>query len=504
MGEAILEMSKITKAFPGVKALNEVDFTVRKGEIHALIVENGAGKSTLMKVLTGIYKPDAGQILYKGQPFHPRDPKHAQMEGISIIHQELNLLNDLDVAENIFVSREPRKCKNLLIDDKTMHQEAAKLLQRLGLSMDPYEKVGNLSVAQKQMTEIAKALSVKSEVLILDEPTSALSEKEVQVLFRILRQLKADGVGIVYISHRLEEFDQIVDWVTVLRDGCFVASTSWAEQTIDSLVKLMVGREITEQFPPRHAKIGDVVLDVRNLSQKKLLQDVGIQVRAGEVVGLAGLMGAGRTEFARAIFGADPIISGEVYLHGKKIRIRNPGDAIQHGIIYLPEDRKKDGVFLDQSVAMNITIANLPAYSTAGVISQSVCKQVIAQQIEHLRIKTPTPAQLMRFLSGGNQQKALIARWLCRQADVLIFDEPTRGIDVGAKYEVYSLINQVAEQGVAVILISSDMSEILGMSDRIVVMCEGRVTGELDGATATQEAVLHMASDTYKTVGKVV
>ena len=494
MGEAILEMSKITKAFPGVKALNEVDFTVRKGEIHALIGENGAGKSTLMKVLTGIYKPDAGQILYKGQPFDPRDPKHAQMEGISIIHQELNLLNDLDVAENIFVSREPRKCKNLLIDDKTMHQEAAKLLQRLGLSMDPYEKVGNLSVAQKQMTEIAKALSVKSEVLILDEPTSALSEKEVQVLFRILRQLKADGVGIVYISHRLEEFDQIVDWVTVLRDGCFVASTSWAEQTIDSLVKLMVGREITEQFPPRHAKIGDVVLDVRNLSQKKLLQDVGIQVRAGEVVGLAGLMGAGRTEFARAIFGADPIISGEVYLHGKKIRIRNPGDAIQHGIIYLPEDRKKDGVFLDQSVAMNITIANLPAYSTAGVISQSVCKQVIAQQIEHLRIKTPTPAQLMRFLSGGNQQKAIIAREVDRDKPLIVAVQPTRGLDVGAIEYIHSQLVAERDKGKAILLVSLELDEVMNLSDRILVLYEGEIVGELDPKkTTVQELGLYMA-----------
>lgn len=504
MGEVILEMRGITKEFPGVKALNQVHFAVRRGEVHALIGENGAGKSTLMKILTGIYKPTAGELIYKGKPFFPNDPKHAQTEGISIIHQELNLLNDLDVAENIYISREPRKYKNVLIDDKRMHESAGKLLKRLGLDIDPYEKVRNLSVAQKQMIEIAKALSVDSEVLILDEPTSTLSEKEVQVLFGIIRKLREENVAIVYISHRLEEFDQIVDWVTVLRDGSYVDSCSWKEQTIDNLVKQMVGREITEQFPKRHAKIGEVVFEAKDITQKRLLKKVSIQVRAGEVVGLAGLVGAGRTELARAIFGADHIESGEFLLGEKSVKIRCPDDAIRSGIVYLPEDRKKDGVFLDQSVAMNITIANLREYAKNGVIREGAYQEAIQEKIQDLRIKTPSVSQLAQFLSGGNQQKVLIARWLCRNAKVIIFDEPTRGIDVGAKYEVYSLINRVAENGAAVIMISSDMAEILGMSDRIVVMCEGRVTGELSGAEATQEAVLHMASDTNKDMRKVV
>lgn len=504
MGEVILEMRGITKEFPGVKALDGVNFVVRKGEVHALIGENGAGKSTLMKILTGIYKPTSGELIYKDKAFSPRDPLYAQTEGISIIHQELNLLNDLDVAENIFVCREPRKFRNFLIDDKRMHTMAGELLKRLGLTIDPYEKVENLSVAQKQMIEIAKALSVDSEVLILDEPTSALSEKEVQVLFEIIRQLRKDGVAIVYISHRLEEFEQIVDWVTVLRDGCFVSSESWKELTIDRLVKEMVGREITEQFPKRNAKVGEVAFAAKDITQKPLLKHVDINVRAGEVVGLAGLVGAGRTELARAIFGADCIDSGEFFLKGNKIRIHCPDDAIRNGIVYLPEDRKKDGVFLDQSVAMNITIANLKAYAKSGVIQENIYQETVWEKINDLRIKTPSAEQLAQFLSGGNQQKVLIARWLCRDADVIIFDEPTRGIDVGAKYEVYSLINHVAENGAAVIMISSDMAEILGMSDRIIVMCEGKVTGELSREEATQEAVLHLASDTYKDGRKVV
>lgn len=490
----LLSMQGITKTFPGVKALDNVHFEVRPGEVHALIGENGAGKSTLMKVLTGIYKQNEGTITFKGEPFEAKNPKDAQTKGISIIHQELNLLPDLTVMENIFISREIKKFGGLVLDDEKMNQESRKMLLDLGMDVDPKTKMDDLSVAKKQMVEIAKALLVKSEILILDEPTSALSTNEVEILFKIIKKLRSEGVGIVYISHRLEEFDEIVDTVTILRDGTYVKTKPWKESSIDEVVRYMVGRELTDKYPDREVEIGDVIFEAKNFSRGNVLKDVSINVRAGEVLGLAGLMGAGRTELARAIFGADHKDSGQVFVHGKEIKIKNPNDAIKAGVLYLSEDRKRDGLFLDLEVDMNITIANINGFANYGVINEKVCSEAVDTKIKELHVKTPSAKQVVQYLSGGNQQKVLIARWLCLESDLIIFDEPTRGIDVGAKYEIYTLINELAKQGKAIIMISSEMSEVLGMSDRIAVMHEGRVTGEIMISEATQENVLQMAS----------
>ena len=491
---SILQMKGISKRFPGVMALDGVDFELFPGEIHALIGENGAGKSTLMKVLMGIYRADGGEILLKGQPFEAQNPKDAQAHGISMIFQEFNLLPDLTVAENLFVAREPRKLKGLMIDDKTMIREAKALLDSLDLNISPTRRVSALSVAEMQMVEIAKALLSNSDVLILDEPTSALAEHEVNKLFGILRRLRDQDVAIIYISHRLEEFDKIVDKVTILRDGKYIATRKWQDITLPEMISMMVGRDITEQYPPRHSHIGDVVLEARHFSNKKL-KDVSLSVRAGEVLGMAGMMGAGRTEFARALFGADALKAGELYMKGEKIAIHEPIDAVAHKIAYLPEDRKKDGLLLDQSVDMNILLASLDRCARHGLIDEKKCGDVVTEKISDLAVKTPSARQLVKFLSGGNQQKVLVCRWLCLDSQVVIFDEPTRGIDVGAKYEIYTLINRMADAGAAVIMISSDMSEILGMSDRIAVMYEGRLVGEIDRAAATQEKILNMASN---------
>ena len=490
----ILEMKGICKSFPGVKALDMVDFELHPGEIHALIGENGAGKSTLMKVLTGIYKPDSGRITLRGKPFQAQNPKHAEQNGISMIYQEFNLLPHLTVAENIFVAREPKKLGGLLIDDRRMIAETQKLLDSLDLTISPTQKVMRLSVAEMQMVEIAKALFSRSDILILDEPTSALAENEVNKLFDILQRLRQQKVAIIYISHRLEEFEHIVDRITVLRDGQYIATRDWADITVPEMISMMVGRSLTEQYPARHARIGDVVLEARNFSNKKL-KGVSLSVRSGEVLGMAGMMGAGRTEFARAIYGADRITSGELYMNGKRIQVHSPSDAIENNIVYLPEDRKKSGLLLDQSVQMNILLASLGKCASHGIVNEKDCNRVVQEKVDSLSVKTPSYSQWVKFLSGGNQQKVLIGRWLCLDSKVVIFDEPTRGIDVGAKYEVYTLINRMAETGAAVIMISSEMSEILGLSDRIAVMYEGQMVGEITREEATQEKVLNMASN---------
>lgn len=492
--DSILKMKEISKIFPGVKALENVNFELYPGEIHALIGENGAGKSTLMKVLTGIYQADSGEIFLKGQPYHSKNPKDALNHGISMIYQEFNLLPDLTVAENIFVAREPHRFHNLLIDDRAMLHETEKLMQSLDLKIPANCKVSRLSVAEMQMVEIAKALFSKSDILVLDEPTSALAEHEVNKLFDILRKLRSQGVAIIYISHRLEEFDKIVDRVTILRDGKHIATRGWADITVPEMISMMVGRSIADQYPPRNSRIGDMVLEARNFSNKKL-KDVSLYVRSGEVLGLAGMMGAGRTEFARAIYGADHVSSGELWMNGQKIEVKCPNDAIANHIVYLPEDRKKSGLLLDQSVHMNILLASLKNCAKKGLLNEKKCSSVVRDKVRDLGVKTPTTRQLVKFLSGGNQQKVLIARWLCLDSKVIIFDEPTRGIDVGAKYEVYSLINRMAESGAAVIMISSEMPEILGMSDRIAVMYEGRMIGDIAASEATQERVLNMASN---------
>jgi ribose transport system ATP-binding protein len=494
----ILRMENVTKSFPGVKALDNVRFELNSGEVHALAGENGAGKSTFMKILTGIYKLDEGTIFYKGEQFIPLGPKHAQDVGISIIHQELNLLPDLTVADNIYVAREPRRRLNGIIDDKKMVLYTRELLGKLGLSINARAFVKDLSIAEQQMVEIAKALVVHAEILVLDEPTSALSITEAETLFNTIRRLRLEGVGIIYISHRLEEFDEIVDRVTVLRDGKYISTHHWKEFSMPALIKDMVGRDITEEYPKRNREIGDVFFEVKNLTRKTpvktILENVSFNLRRGEVLGLAGLMGAGRTELARSIIAAEQPTSGTIVLNQRALKIKSPSDAIENGITYLPEDRKDAGLFLDQNVEFNITVANLDSISKAGVLNSRKGEMISNNKVTQLRIKTPSLKQNVRYLSGGNQQKVLVGRWLCRDFDVVIFDEPTRGIDVGAKYEVYNLINQIVQQGAGVIMISSEMSEIIGMSDRIFVMCEGKITGELDIKDATQELILELAS----------
>lgn len=490
-------MEGISKSFPGVQALKDVHFEVQSGEVHALIGENGAGKSTLMKCLTGIYVPEEGTMTFKGEPWKVSNPKEATDKGISIIHQELNLMNALTVAQNIFIGREPRKM-SFVLDDKKMRRETLKLMERIDFYLDPDAIVGTLTVAQMQMVEILRSLVVDTDILVLDEPTSSLTSAEVDKLFTIIRGLRDAGKGIVYISHRLEEFEHIVDKVTVLRDGQYVNTKLWKETTINEMIASMVGREMTEQFPERHAEIGEVVLEAKNIVRGKVLKNCSMYLRRGEVLGMAGLMGAGRTELARAIYGADKIDSGEVFINGKKVNIHNPKDAVKLGIAYLSEDRKRDGLMLDQDVSFNTYIANLDKYSKGGVVNDKDIRKTVGEFVEAISIKTPSLQQLTQFLSGGNQQKVLVARWLCKKSDIIFFDEPTRGIDVGSKYEIYCLINELAENGAAVVMITSEMAEILGMSDRIMVMYEGTVVGELSAEEANQEIVLHMASNTHR------
>lgn len=406
-------------------------------------------------------------------------------------------MNALTVAQNIFIGREPRKM-SFVLDDKKMRRETLKLMERIDFYLDPDAIVGTLTVAQMQMVEILRSLVVDTDILVLDEPTSSLTSAEVDKLFTIIRGLRDAGKGIVYISHRLEEFDHIVDKVTVLRDGQYVNTKLWKETTINEMIASMVGREMTEQFPERHAEIGEVVLEAKNIVRGKVLKNCSMYVRRGEVLGMAGLMGAGRTELARAIYGADKIDSGEVFINGKKVNIHNPKDAVKLGIAYLSEDRKRDGLMLDQDVSFNTYIANLDKYSKGGIVNDKDIRKTVGEFVEALSIKTPSLQQLTQFLSGGNQQKVLVARWLCKKSDIIFFDEPTRGIDVGSKYEIYCLINELAENGAAVVMITSEMAEILGMSDRIMVMYEGTVVGELSAEEANQEIVLHMASNTHR------
>ncbi len=492
--QVLLKMEGIDKAFPGVQALKNAKLEVQEGEVHVLIGENGAGKSTLMKILTGVYKKDSGKILFKGKDFYVKNPKEAAERGVSIIHQEFNLLPHLTVAQNIYIGREPKKNK-FIIDEKKMIKDTESVLKSLNLSINPNERVDKLSVAEQQMVEIAKALAFKSEVLLLDEPTSALTESEIEDLFKIIKKLKAEGVGIVYISHRMEEFKHIADRITVLRDGSYIGTRNWKDIDINEIIKMMVGRDIKDQYPKRNPKIGEVVFEAKNISRKGKLHDVSFNVKKGEILGFAGLMGAGRTEVARAIFGADSIDSGEFYLEGNKIKIKSPVDAIKNQIAYLSEDRKRDGLLLDLDVEFNTVIANIKEYSKLSVVNDKMCKKVSTEKVNDLKTKTPSLGQKTKFLSGGNQQKVLIGRWLCRDTKVLIFDEPTRGIDVGAKYEVYTLMKELAEKGVAIIMISSELPEILGMSDRIIVMHEGKKTGELDITDATQEKIMSLASN---------
>ena len=490
----LLEMKGISKRFRGVQALNGVNFDLREGEVHALVGENGAGKSTLMKVLTGIHQPDAGEIFYLGKPYAVKNIGESQALGISMVHQELNMMNDLTVAQNIFIGREMRS--GFIIKDNDMVKETRAIFDHIGIDIDPKIKLGRLTVGKQQMVEIAKAVSRDCKILILDEPTAALTQTEIDELFRIMADLKSKGIGMIYISHRMDEIKTISDRITVMRDGEYVGTVDTDSVTKDEIINMMIGRVVYED-PKTHSEVpedAETVLEVKNLTSGNLFKNVSFKLRKGEVLGFSGLMGAGRTEVARAIFGADPIDSGEIYVNGKPVSIKSPKDAVNLGIGYLSEDRKRYGLMLDKSVAENTALASLDKYIKFGIINDRKIKE--EAQIENAKLKTKTPSmeQALKNLSGGNQQKVIIARWLIKNSDILIFDEPTRGIDVGAKSEIYTLMNELARSGKSIIMISSELVEILRMSDRVLVMCEGKKTGELDISEANQEKIMQLAT----------
>jgi ribose transport system ATP-binding protein len=493
----LISVLDVSKSFPGVRALNNVRLELLAGEVHALVGENGAGKSTLMKILAGIYSRDSGEIRYNGEPVNFATPRAAQMMGIGIIHQELQLMNHLTVAQNIFIGREPRGRARIFLDDDRLNRQAREILVHMNLSLDPRATVGGLTVAKQQMVEIAKALSFNSRVLIMDEPTAALNATEIAELFNIIRELKARGVGIIYISHKMDELEQISDRVTVLRDGEYVATVPTATTSLDTIIGMMVGRALANdvKHPPLVARHGEVALEVRDLNCGPLVKNVGFTLRRGEILGFAGLMGAGRTEVARAIFGADRAESGEIIVGGKTARIRSPADAVALGIGYLSEDRKQFGLAIGMDVESNVVMATLARHLKLGfILRRRSIRSTVNSFIRLLNIRTPSPTQEVRLLSGGNQQKIVVAKWLARDCDVLFFDEPTRGIDVGAKTEIHKLLRSLADEGKAIVMISSELPEILRMSDRIIVMCEGRVTGELAWKDATQERIMQLAT----------
>lgn len=489
----ILEMTSISKGFPGVQALNDVSFFCRRGHVHALVGENGAGKSTLMKIMTGAYQPDAGQIVFKGIPRVISHPSEAQELGISIIYQEFNLVPYMSVAENIFVGREPRTALGL-VDWRAMRTQATALLSDLNVTVDVDAWVRELPVAQQQMVEIAKALSLDADIIIMDEPTAALAETEVQVLFDIVERLKKQGRCIVFISHRLKEVFQIADDITVMRDGEVTAFRLAAETDIREVTNLMVGRELDQHFPPKTVAAHDEeVLTVRNLNKQNILRDVNLTLRKGEIVGIAGLEGHGQRELVRVIFGADGKDSGEVLVEGVKREITSPREAISAGIAFVSDDRKTEGIILDLSVLENVALPSLPSRASAGFINQSAERQTVSKIVEELNVKTPSLEQLTVFLSGGNQQKVVLAKWLITQPKIIIFAEPTRGIDVGAKEEIYRLMRDFADHGTAILMVSSELGEILGMSDRVLVMHDGQVVAEFTGEEATESAIMHAA-----------
>jgi ribose transport system ATP-binding protein len=496
MTDCLVKMERIEKMFPGVKALDDCRFELLPGEVHGLVGENGAGKSTLMKVLAGIYKKDAGTITVKGRPVEIHTTKQAQALGISIIHQELNLMRHLTAAQNIFIGREQKKGMPFLVDDGEIRQKAAELFKLINLRLDPSIQVAGLTVAQQQMIEIAKALSFNMDVLVMDEPTSALSETEIEELFKVIRNFRDQGKGIVYISHRMDELHHICDRVTVMRDGRYIATTPMKEITTEQIISQMVGREIYES---RHShgdtSKNEVVLEVKNLNRGRIVQNVSFDLHRGEILGFAGLLGAGRTETMRLIFGADPMESGEIFVNGKKVVIKHPRDAVRRGIGYLSEDRKRYGLALGMSVKVNTVMASLEKFlRPPGIIDEKAVKKVSVEYVKKLNTRTPSVDQLAKNLSGGNQQKVVVGKWLVKNSDILVFDEPTRGIDVGAKSEIYKLLNELADQGKAIIMISSELPEILRMSHRIVVMCEGRVTATLSAEESTQEKIMHYAT----------
>lgn len=494
-GNVIVRMEGISKSFPGVKALDRVDFDLRAGEVMALLGENGAGKSTLMKILSGVYQRDEGRVTVFDREVEANlTPRGAQDLGITMIHQELNMCNHLTVAENIFLGREIKRPDGRL-DNREMNRLSKQVLERLGIDIRPTDILGNLQLSKQQMVEIAKALATDAKVFIMDEPTSALTAREIQDLFKIIRQLRDEGRGIIYISHRLEELQYIVDRVTVLRDGQLIRAMDWQDTSLAEIISLMVGRDIKEKFPRVETPRADKIFEVQGLNAGRMVRDVSLSVYEGEILGIAGLVGAGRTEVTRAIVGVDPKEGGRLFLDGREIFIRKPMDAISQGVVLVPEDRKRDGLCVKLSVTSNVELPNLDTVSSAtGHVHVQKVRDMVRKAIRDLGIRLPGPHVDAASLSGGNQQKVVVAKWLARTSRVVIFDEPTRGIDVAAKVEIYHLMNQLKQQGIGVMFISSEMPEVLGIADRILVMADGRVTGELTREEATQEKVLQLAT----------
>jgi ribose transport system ATP-binding protein len=493
----ILDIRQISKSFPGVQALDSISFSVRAGEVHALVGENGAGKSTLIKILSGVYHATSGSFTFKGKEVHINGPLEAQMLGMSVVHQELKLVESLTVAENIYLGR-PVRTKALgflpLVDWKKMTEDGNALLEKLKVKLDLGARVSRLSIAQKQIVEICKALSFNAELIIMDEPSATLTERELEVLFGMLKMLNQNGVSIIYISHRIEEIFRLAHTVTVLRDGKHIATSPVGEVTKRSLISMMVGRELESEYPKTPVPIGDVLLEARGLSRGTRLRDISFSLRRGEILGIAGLVGAGRTELARAMFGADGRDRGEIFVKGKKVEIRRVSDAIRHRLGFVPEDRKLQGLVLGMTVKENISLAGIVKVIRRRVIVRKLERKLALDFIQALRIVTPDENKEVKYLSGGNQQKVVLAKWLAVDSDILIFDEPTRGVDVGAKTEIYRLLNALVAEGKGVIMISSELPEIMGMCDRILVMHDGRITGELQRGEATQEKVLELAT----------
>ena len=491
MDDVLLQTFHIGKSYSGNVVLHDINLSVKKGEIHALMGENGAGKSTLVKIITGVVKPNEGSVNYEGKPLNITHPREIFDLGIGIVYQEFNLMPDLTVAQNILIGREPGGWFRGFLDERKTNQRAREVLEELGCQIDPDRKVSELSVAEQQMVEIAKSLSYNCRLLIMDEPTAALTENEIEILFRILRKLRAKGVSIIYMSHRMSDLDAIVDTVSVLRDGELISTRTYRPELKDQMICEMVGRDLTQQFPPRpDYQPGPVTLEVSHLNGGNRLHDISFQARQGEILGIAGLMGAGRTELMRAIFGAYHKSSGSIKVNGRELTIRSPEDGIRAGIAYLTEDRKKDGLFLGLSVKENIISASYGYFAKGGFMNDKKAEKAVRDYEGRMSIKMHDSGQTAGTLSGGNQQKVMVAKWLCSQAKILIFDEPTRGIDVKSKYEIYELMYELIQNGVTIIMISSEMPEVLGMSDRILVMNNGRITGDLRSEEATQEKIL--------------
>ena len=489
----LLEMRHINKAFSGVQALGDVQFHLKRGEVHAFMGENGAGKSTLMKILTGVYQRDSGEVLIDGKPVIYQNTAEAMADGVVIVHQELNMMDDLKVYENIFIGRE--NMTGFLINDHENIKNTKKLFDEIGVSIDPNAKVGDLTVGQQQMVEIAKAVSHDAKIVVFDEPTSALTQAEIKELFTIINDLRSKDIGIIYITHRMDEVFQISDRITVLRDGTFVGTTNTADTNKDELISMMVGRELTEEVKTKSQvpEDAEVVLEVEHLSAGRMVKDVSFNLHKGEILGVSGLMGAGRTEMARLIYGAEQPEKGTIRLNGEEVQIKSTSDAVAMGIGYLSEDRRRYGVLAEKNITENTVLPSLTKYISAGLINDAKAKRDAVEYNKTVSTKMTSVDQKVRTLSGGNQQKVVVAKWLLRDSDILIFDEPTRGIDVGAKAEIYELMQNLADQGKSIIMISSEMQEILRMSDRVVVMCEGRVTGIVPIEEATQEKILGYA-----------